>query len=236
MKDLGIVGVIGRFKPLHHGGATMLEILCERANHVIIGIGSSNKYNLRNPFTPEKTKGMLNAFLSKRFSNYSITYIPDFAHIPEYRKGMLNAFLSKRFSNYSITYIPDFAHIPEYRNGKKWKECILEHYGELDYFITSNEYVAELLSDSYNIIHPACLIPAERYIMLKSSEVRMEMAKHGNWKSLVPEEVSNYLEENKLVRRFREEFGFETLATLRENANYKNPESMIEEKLHAGEI
>ncbi|MBS3134422.1 hypothetical protein J4214_04285 [Candidatus Woesearchaeota archaeon] len=206
MKDLGIVGVIGRFKPLHHGGATMLEILCERANHVIIGIGSSNKYNLRNPFTPEKTKGMLNAFLSKRFSNYS------------------------------ITYIPDFAHIPEYRNGKKWKECILEHYGELDYFITSNEYVAELLSDSYNIIHPACLIPAERYIMLKSSEVRMEMAKHGNWKSLVPEEVSNYLEENKLVRRFREEFGFETLATLRENANYKNPESMIEEKLHAGEI
>ena len=44
---LGTIGLIGRFKPLHLGASVLLESACEKAEKVIIGIGSSNKYNIR---------------------------------------------------------------------------------------------------------------------------------------------------------------------------------------------
>lgn len=59
MKTLGAVGFIGRFKPLHNGAALALETLCEQADKVKIGIGSVNKYNLRNPFTAEESQEMI---------------------------------------------------------------------------------------------------------------------------------------------------------------------------------
>ena len=52
-EKLGRVGFIGRFKPLHKAAAIVLEEICKRSDHVIIGIGSANKYNYRNPFTAE---------------------------------------------------------------------------------------------------------------------------------------------------------------------------------------
>ena len=54
MTKLGIAGIVARFKPVHKGHAAVLEALCERSEHVYIGIGSSNRYNLRNPFTKEE--------------------------------------------------------------------------------------------------------------------------------------------------------------------------------------
>ena len=111
------VGLIGRFKPLHLGGAVMLECVCENAEHVVIGIGSSNKYNVRNPFKAHETKDMINAFLSTRFSNYE------------------------------IIYVPDSGHIPEFKDGQKWRKYVLEYFGKLDCFISGNDYVRELLKN-----------------------------------------------------------------------------------------
>lgn len=85
--NLGRVGVIGRFKPLHNGAAVLLESLCEKSDHVLIGIGSSNKYNIRNPFTSDETKDMIELFLKEKFTNYEIIKIPDFAHIPGCENG-----------------------------------------------------------------------------------------------------------------------------------------------------
>jgi len=203
MKELGLVGLIGRWKPLHNAGAVILETLCEKAEHVIIGIGSCNKYNLRNPFTAEESKEMIDAVLGRKYSNYS------------------------------FVFIPDFAHIPEYRDGKKWKQYLIEQYGKLDCFVSGNEYVYELLKDDYNVIHPAELIPPEKQIKLKATQVRVEIAKNGNWKSLVPEPVVEYLEKNKLVARFRKEFGLAALASLADN--YKGHETMEQERAHTYE-
>lgn len=38
-------GLIARFKPLHRGGALMLEHALQHYAHLTIGIGSANKYN-----------------------------------------------------------------------------------------------------------------------------------------------------------------------------------------------
>jgi nicotinamide-nucleotide adenylyltransferase len=80
-----ILATIGRWKPLHNGGAVLLDGICAHADHVIIGIGSVNKYDLRNPFTPEETEGMLRAYLKN--DKYTIKYIPDFGHIPAFADG-----------------------------------------------------------------------------------------------------------------------------------------------------
>jgi len=86
MPGLGRVGLIGRFKPLHIGAMKMLETVCDAADFVVIGIGSSNKYNARNPFTSAETRNMLELALAGR-SNYLIVEVPDYAQDPEYADG-----------------------------------------------------------------------------------------------------------------------------------------------------
>jgi nicotinamide-nucleotide adenylyltransferase len=205
MRQLGRVGVIGRFKPLHSGSAAMLDILCQQADRVVIGIGSSNKYNARNPFTAEESREMIDLYLKPRFSNYE------------------------------FLLVPDFGHIPEYSDGQKWKGYIVEHYGRLDYFVTGNEYVASLLEGDYPLMHPASLLPRQDQIYIKGSIVRMAMATGYDHSLLVPPEVSGYLDENGLVERFRREFGLETLAQLGENSwklpeDYASEKSHTREK------
>jgi len=204
MTSLGKVGLIGRFKPLHNGGYIMLEAACEQAESVTIGIGSSNKYNLRNPFTGKESEEMICSALKPKFSNYQ------------------------------IVHIPDFAHMPQYRDGQKWRGYVLETFGKLNYFISSNDYVANLLKNDYKIIHPSEIIPAEKQIPLRATEVRYEIAKFGNWKELVPKAVALYLEKNFLIDRFRKEFGIETIAQLAFSQELKE-EDLEKEKLHAQE-
>jgi nicotinamide-nucleotide adenylyltransferase len=205
MIGLGKVGTVGRFKPLHLGAYAMLKALCENSDIVIIGIGSSNKYNLRNPFTAEETEAMIHAALK-----------------PEH-------------NNYSIVHIPDFAHVPRYRNGERWREYVVEKFGQLDYFVAGNAYVMELLKRDYQVIHPAELVPLEDHIHLRGTGVRTEMARGDGWKELVPSRVVDYLEENKLVERFRREFGLETLAMLTSGLTVDGDENVTAEMLHTRE-
>ncbi|MFH1308195.1 MAG: hypothetical protein ABIH72_05060 [archaeon] len=199
----GKVGLIGRFKPLHKGAAIMLESVCENSEQLIIGIGSCNKYNSRNPFTAEESEEMIKLTL-------------------------------KNYANYKVIHIPDFAHIPEYADGGKWREYVKEKFGNLDYFVTANPYVAELLQDSYKILHPSLIIPKRKHVKLKATQVRLEMALGDSWKTQVSEEVADYLEKNQIIERFRKEFGLKTIADLIQNKiNLK--ENAIEEKNYAGE-
>ena len=186
------VGVLGRFKPLHLGGARMLDAVCQNSKDVVIGIGSCNPelYSARNPFTVEETEAMLRAYLEPRYSNFT------------------------------IIHVPDFGHIPQYKDGNKWLENTTGLFGKLDAFVTSNPYVTELLKRSYRIVHPASLIPKEQHIYLCATEVRYEIASYQDWKKLVPEEVATYMEKNGLDHRLRKEFGLEILANFKESKSY----------------
>ena len=201
------LGVIGRFKPLHNGAYSMLETLCENTEQLIVGIGSSNKYNLRNPFTPEESEAMINSALADRFSNYK------------------------------IVHVPDFAHIPKYADGKKWRNFVIEKFGDLDAFVTSNEYIRNLLGERYEIVHPTILIPKEKQIKLRATEVRFRIASYNDsWKDLVPKKVADYLEKEKLVDRFREDFGLQTMAYIASGHNFDFTEKAEAEMLHAQEV
>ncbi len=205
-KQFTSLGVIGRFKPLHNGAALMLEAVCDQAEQVMIGIGSSNKYNLRNPFTADETEGMLRAYLSPRYDNFK------------------------------IIHVPDFAQIPEYADGQQWRKYVSKDFGVLDGFVSGNDYVRELLKNDYVMIHPADIIPKERHLVIRATEVRIEMARKGSWKNLVPEEVADYLTQNNLVERFYNEFGVQTLQQLTaDDETYRRTETEEEEKRHTSE-
>jgi nicotinamide-nucleotide adenylyltransferase len=193
-KELGKAGAIGRFKPLHLGGAVLLETMCEKADHMIIGIGSSNQYNARNPFTAEETKDMIGLVLPG-------------------------------FDNYGIIEVPDLFNEP------KWIAQILALYGDLDAFVSGNEYVADLLKDHYRIVHPVEIVAPEKQTKIKATEVRYEMARGTDWERLVPEPVAEYIKQNGLDERFRREFGFETLDRLA-GQDYKSPETVAQERAH----
>ncbi|MBI5964741.1 MAG: hypothetical protein HY863_14780 [Chloroflexi bacterium] len=85
------VGMIARWKPVHVGQALVLRALCACAGHAHIGIGSSNRYNARNPFTLEETQDMLRLALHGR-GNYTLIPVPDLDDGPHWRVMVLDLF------------------------------------------------------------------------------------------------------------------------------------------------
>lgn len=76
--------MVARWKPVHLGQAPVLRALCRVADEALIGIGSSNKYDLRNPFTQEETEQMIRAVL-KDEPNYTVIPVPDLDDGPRWR-------------------------------------------------------------------------------------------------------------------------------------------------------
>lgn len=76
--------MIARWKPVHLGHAAVLEALVARAEHAWIGIGSSNRYDVQNPFTAAESAAMIRRVLGER-EGYSIVEVPDLGHGPRWR-------------------------------------------------------------------------------------------------------------------------------------------------------
>ena len=93
------IAMIARWRPVHNGHLPVLRALCQRAEQVIIGIGSANRYNLRNPFTLEETIDMLQLAL-EGFDNYTLIPISDLDDGPRWREmvkellGSLDLFIT----------------------------------------------------------------------------------------------------------------------------------------------
>ena len=176
------LGIIGRFKPLHNGGAQLLRYSCMLSEKVLIGIGSINKYNARNPFTYEETRDMIDLYLGKEFDNYKIVGIPDFGHIQ-----VLN------------------------EDDKNWVRYVADLFGDVDAVVTGNPYVESLLEGHYKIIKPNDIIPKEEQIMLKATQIRVAMCRGDDWTEKVPGCVAEYIKLNGFDERLNKEFGKEVL-------------------------
>jgi nicotinamide-nucleotide adenylyltransferase len=80
---------VARWRPVHLGHAAVLRALCQKGRQVVIGIGSSNRYNLRNPFTLEETLDMLQLVL-QGYTNFTLIPIPDLGDGPRWRELVRN--------------------------------------------------------------------------------------------------------------------------------------------------
>ena len=85
------LGMVARWRPVHLGHAPVLRALCRRAEQALIGIGSANRYNLRNPFTLVETNDMLRLALPGR-DNYQLIPVPDLDDGPRWRAMILDLF------------------------------------------------------------------------------------------------------------------------------------------------
>lgn len=85
------IGIVARWQPPHLGHAAILNRLCNSADHVLIGIGSSNTYNYRCPFTFNEVSDMLHLILAN-FSNYTLIPVPDLHNGPRWRLMVLELF------------------------------------------------------------------------------------------------------------------------------------------------
>lgn len=91
MKHFKRIGMVARWKPVHLGHTPVLHALCEHAGHAFIGIGSSNRYNARNPFTLDETRDMIRLVLAD-YDNYTLIPVPDLDDGPRWRLLILNLF------------------------------------------------------------------------------------------------------------------------------------------------
>ena len=85
------IGMVARWQPVHRGHIPVLYALCDRAAQAIIGIGSSNRHNLRNPFTLEETTDMIRLALAGR-GTYTLIPVPDLDDGPRWRVMVIDLF------------------------------------------------------------------------------------------------------------------------------------------------
>jgi nicotinamide-nucleotide adenylyltransferase len=175
METFQRVGMVARWRPVHLGHAAVLQALCDHGGQVLIGVGSANRYDLRNPFTLAETTDMIRLVLAGR-------------------------------DNYALIPIPDLD------DGPRWRLMILDLFGPLDCFVTANPYVGSLLAADYQILHPVELVAEEARVPIDGTLVRREMARGDGWRELVPAVVADYITAGQLDRRFRREFGLQSLA------------------------
>lgn len=86
---IGRLAMIARWKPVHKGHAAVLEGLLRAADSVIIGIGSSNRYNVKNPFTAAESAAMIREAL-RGFEGFTILEVPDLDDGPRWRAMVID--------------------------------------------------------------------------------------------------------------------------------------------------
>jgi nicotinamide-nucleotide adenylyltransferase len=112
----------------------------------------------------------------------------------------------KGYSNYTLAPIPDTP------DEDKWRRLSQEALGQPDLLVTANPYVRAMLVGVWPMAHPVEFIPEERKVPISGSMLRRRLADSSEWQELVPPEISKYLTDKQLDRRFRAEFGLQTLA------------------------
>jgi nicotinamide-nucleotide adenylyltransferase len=85
------IGMVARWQPVHLGHAAVLRALCRSAGQALIGIGSSNRYDVRNPFTLAERLDMLRLALAGR-DNYRLVPVPDLDDGPRWRRMVVDLF------------------------------------------------------------------------------------------------------------------------------------------------
>ena len=97
----------------------------------------------------------------------------------------------------------DLIDVPDLNNPPLWAGYVRELFGPLDYFVSGNELVNDVLSKYYKVIAPKGIIIAPD---ISATLVRNAILNDEDWERFVPDPVVGYLCSNKLVDRFLIDF------------------------------
>jgi nicotinamide mononucleotide adenylyltransferase len=203
--------MIARWKPVHNGQVAVLRALFQSAEQVLIGIGSSNRYNARNPFTLEETEDMLRLALEDISTTGVSSLRAERSNLLVERGLLRREERPPRNDEAKVEIIP----VPDLDDGPRWRVMVKDLFGNLDLFVTDNPYVANLMKDIYPLARPVDLVPSGERVRVDGSMVRARMARgerSERWQDWVPARCVEYIESRGLDERFRREFGLQTLA------------------------
>jgi nicotinamide-nucleotide adenylyltransferase len=88
---VGRIGTIARWKPVHLGHLAALDAVLARGDEAVVGLGSTNRYDARNPWSPEETEAMLRAAIGAR-GHCRLLRVPDLGDGPRWKEMVADLF------------------------------------------------------------------------------------------------------------------------------------------------
>lgn len=187
------VVAIMRANPLHINHTLMLRRLCDQAVYAKINLGSSNKFNEKNPFKVEEREDMVKIAL-RDYDNFEVLRLPDFGEDDEWFNCL-------------------------YKNNKPFSEILSNNDYDLKIY---KRYQEDPAYNRFDILYPTDILPQEdmeyavgiwdkgRFIQARKpmytsgTFVRAAIVNDWNWKDFLDEKVADYIKKNGLDNRLKE--------------------------------
>ncbi len=198
-KCFGEVVTIMRANPPHINHTAMLRELCRKSQFVKVNLGSSNKFNEKNPFKVEERRAMVELALKGSYRNYEIKSLPDFGDDEQWFDHLwsINAPFSEIISNNQYDLRIYRGH--QFRGGVKSKETI-----------------------QYEILQPGDVFPQDQMLYVErvrirgkqvrtrkpmyvsGTFVRAGMVNDWNWQDFLDKKIADYIVRNNLIDRIKQ--------------------------------
>jgi len=187
------VVAIMRANPLHMNHTLMLRRLCDQAVYAKINLGSSNKFNEKNPFKIEEREQMVKIAL-RDYDNFDVLGLPDFGQDDEWFQCL-------------------------YKNNKPFSEVLSNNQSDLKIY---ERYQEAPGYDRFDIIYPTDILPQEdmlyvdgiwdkgKFIQARKpmytsgTFVRATIVNNWNWQDFLDKKVAEYIKKNGLDTRLKQ--------------------------------
>ncbi|MBI5148956.1 hypothetical protein HZA33_04725 [Candidatus Pacearchaeota archaeon] len=192
-----IAVTIMRANPPHINHTAMLRELCRKAMYVRINIGSSNKFDRKNPFKAEEREEMLDLALKDEFNNYELVFLPDFDDDERWFQYLVkhNKNFTEILSNNDYDLKIYQAHQFKTENGNKHRLYDILH--PVDIIDQDKmEYVDGVWQDGL-------FVQTNKPLYVSGTFVRAAIVNNWGWQNFVDEPVAEYIKQNNLVERIK---------------------------------
>jgi nicotinamide mononucleotide adenylyltransferase len=198
-KIFGEVVTIMRANPPHINHTNMLRTLCEKSLFVRVNLGSSNKFNEKNPFKIEERENMIELALKGNYNNYEIKSLPDLPDDKQwfdYLWGINNPF-SEIISNnnYDLGIYRRF----QFEGGVKSRDTIRYEILQPEEVFPKEEmlYVEGVRMDGK-------YVSTRKPMYVSGTFVRAAMVNNWNWDNFLDKKIADYIKNNNLVDRVKQ--------------------------------
>lgn len=194
------VVAIMRANPPHVNHTGMLKELCRQSRSLRINLGSSNKFNNKNPFKIEEREEMMKLALYD-FDNFQLVRLPDVNDDEAWFKNLckLNKGFTEIMSNnpYDMKIYKGYQYEKGHEGDNKFRKYNIitpEEVFPKDRMI----YAKSLVKDG------AIFVPLKQPLYVSGTFVRAAMINNWNWETFVDRRVADYIKENNLIDRLRD--------------------------------
>jgi len=198
-KAFGEVVTIMRANPPHINHTNMLRALCDKSVFVKVNLGSSNKFNERNPFKIEEREAMIELALKGHCKNYEIKPLPDFGEDEDWFNHLwkINTPFSEIISNNSYDLRVYREH--QFEGNVKSRETIRYEVLRPEEAVSKEGmlYVDKVRIDGE-------YIKTRKPMYVSGTFVRAAMVNDWNWEDFLDKKIAEYIKKNDLTERLKQ--------------------------------